>query len=492
MIMTDRLIQVRITYEHLKAFSIVSKALPYLLTLATYPVLSWHARRSLSHWRALQVYDTQKPAQSRQQSPEENARLLPTCLWIGFFSTLFVVVTAIGKWDGPWFLLNMFRLAVPSLLLSMVLFGSLYLFVVPIVVEKKRALILVGRVVQQSVGKPGMLSISSTAKPRSRGEQNIRCCILLLFCLSVACLSVRMSEFTTLLFCGLAGVFADLLLFSIPPTLCNGQVSFRYHVMAFGIFWGGILAFTVVGFGILFLIISMLATDTVSTPKDDEIPAFLINFLVDLPLKQILCLRYPLSWGSCLFICAWLIGLAYRFDVHCIDEEITLLTETEKMTILKMNEENMESKDVTRDPLGCIPIAITTVENEEISRLNLNAKTTLPTFYSCMVAFIGVHALFLLFIFCLPSTFNRAEFPTSWSDVRMEPNYAVLNYAIFLSWPTLLVAMAVSCLIQGQGTSRLRKLWKYSEQWEVEDSSAEASNVRNAEEIELMTGIDSD
>lgn len=441
------------------------------------------------------MYDTQKiEVDTLPPSPSESPqRLLIFCLRTTFLSCILVLLSAFGKWDGPWFFINAIRLSVPPFLLALILFGVLYYFVVPHPLGKRQGTLFVGRSRQDNSSKPGMLRIFTSASSRSETEKVIWRTGLSIFCICVAWWSANSSEITTLLICGLSGVFSDIFLFNIPLTFWKGRLSFRYHVMFFAILCGAIILFLVALLVLVFLVIwafSSLLSSNIPA-NDEKVPAIFENFAHDLPTAQLRSMQFSLGWGLALCINASLIGLAYRFDVHCLDEDITTVSASAKKTILKVNEENMQSSGVSKDSLGLIPIAASTVGIRDIKQTIENNPANLPTFYASMVTFIGMHIFWLCLNFLHSPSFNRPEFPTTWSSVQELPNYAVINFALFLSWPAIMIAMGTVCLLQEGGTSKFHKLWMYSEQWDSDSTDATRSGEENQmldpERIEMTT-----
>ncbi|MCO5549805.1 hypothetical protein L7F22_003279 [Adiantum nelumboides] len=192
-------------------------------------------------------------------------------------------------------------------------------------------------------------------------------------------------------------------------------------------------------------------------------------------MSQMACLIYTAIWPIFMAYPAFLLNLAYRFDVSKAGH--TQVTDEQKEEAIRESREVAKHCKTSKHPkhdydnVGRTPILLDAIA----LRLPQDIKTCdLPTFTAAMKTMIATQVASLMITRgFLPSDFNIPYFVRSQKGAEMFPFPFTTNFGVLLAFifivPVMLFSAGFNAKKNGQTFgSGVRAIWTYEEKWGAE------------------------
>lgn len=456
------------------------------------------ARKSLIAWRAVQVYDSQQPPKKGFTGERKKKRwefyftifccIAPSLIQLIAFIPIenhvkFPIYTTIRR-NVPFAILAVF--------LSMFSFNSLSPLILPIKRVGRDLDLKVDKKTKEKKVTHPIITLNSTKPEKNMAR------FVLLFSIVVPILIAHYfanSSGSTLIVVVMASASSASLISSLVLPMPIGKVaSLRQHVKFFTLVIICALLFSIAFVAIIFAgvyvylyFVPPSTSSNQNSNKNDEFG--------DMIMSQVFCLSYTAMWPLHMAFPAFLMNLAYRFDVSRAG--FTQVTDEQKKEAIRESREvakhcrGLKHPDHNYDNVGRTPIVLDAVA----LRLPQEIQTCdLPIFSATMTAMIFAQIASLLVTWlCLPSSFNVPYFVRSEEAAKVFPIPFTVNFGVFVGYLIIVPAMLFSAAYQAKRRgetigSGLRAIWTYEETWGVDYSQTKIDHqmglMDTAEELE--------
>ncbi|PWN34617.1 uncharacterized protein FA14DRAFT_32208 [Meira miltonrushii] len=472
------------TETHLLRESFVSEeeqrflqALPFIFSFALTVYMPIAARKSLSAWRALQVYDSQEPP--KKGFTGQRKRKVWEIIMASFYcfspSVLQLIAFIPIKNEASWPIFSAIRRCSPFAVVAIILSLSSFKIFGPLLLpvqRVERALEpIADKETKEKKMKATFVSITrNTTKPSQT------------FALFIILFSFFVPIFVACYFANSSGSILIVVVMAIAsttltmpalmtPMAVQPTVSLRSHVKFIVLGLMAAIALFLAVFAIAFcgtyLYLTYVSSDSFSNSKGSE-----KDINVDMVMSQTACLLYTAVWPVFMAYPAFLMNLAYRFDVS--KAGLTQVTdEQKKEAILESREVAKHCKaskhpDHHYDDVGRTPILMDAIALRLPQKIK---ESDLPTFTATMKTMIVTQSVTLFIIWgFLPSWFNIPFFVRSQEGAEVFPFPITLNFGILLSFFTIIPVMLFSAGYHAKKNgqtfgSGVRAIWTYEEKW---------------------------
>lgn len=452
------------------------QALPFLLSLGLTTYMPIAARKSLSAYRALQVYDSQEPPKQgfTGEIKKKKWQIVMAAFWCFSPSVLQLIAFIPIKNEANWPIFSAIRHSVPFTLLAIIVSLSSFTIFSPLLTPIQR----VGRLLEPKADKNTKAKKASFVSiTRNSAKESKKLALFVLFfsiCMPIFVARFFAKSSDSILIVVVMGIASTIL--GVPalvaPTISSHTTtSLRSHVKFIVLVLIGGIAFCLAVFAIAFvgtyLYLTYLSSDPSSKSNGSE-----TNDTVDMVMSQTACLIYTAVWPLLMAYPAFLMNLAYRFDVS--KAGLTQVTDEQKKEAI------LESREVAKqcrlfkhpehhyDDVGRTPIVMDSIA----LRLQQEIKESdLPTFTAAMKTMVITQFSTLMIIWgFLPSWFNIPVFVRSQKDAEIFPFPITLNFGVLLSFFTVIPVMLFSAGYHAKKNgqtfgSGVRAIWTYEEKW---------------------------
>lgn len=451
------------------------QALPTVLGLCMTMYMPFAARKSLKVWRALQVYDAQKPPKKGFTGEKRMSRLelFSIVFWCFSPSILLLIAFIPVKDEAKWPIFSAFRLYIPFIFFAYVLSFSLSDLFAPLILPIQR----VGRNLDAKLDKKtkqkSPANVTITRDSTTRNPMAIF--FVLLNIIIPAAIAYFFAHSTDSTLIVIVTAFVSAFVYSrslILPATFGHNVSLRSHVRYLVMIFIATISFVAIVIAIVNSVDNITSSSIKSPEKAKEREKDLDNR--DLIIGQMICLLYSSIWPLHMSLPAFLMTLAYRFDIA--NEGLSKVSDEQKKQAIRESKEmakhcmSLKHPDHPFDNVGRVPILLDSIAlrfSEE------EPKCALPTFIATMKAMISVQfaSLFIIWEF-LPSWFNVSYFVRSKEALLVFPlpysfNFGIL-FAYFAIAPVMLFSVGYHAKQRGQTfAAGLRALWTYEEKWQA-------------------------
>lgn len=470
--------------------------MPILLGLGLTAILPLAARRSLHLWRAVQVYDMQRPVHVQQNETKKVNRLvngakkLLTLLPIALEVLLFASVGT--GWDTRWPVLGAIRHAIPFGFLSVITFVAL--------VRLYSLNLLPGACVKRPADGKSKKAGFVTFTPQKLSG------LATTFIVGSTCVlvwtAVHIGSTAVVILAALCGAAFGSAILVQPIFIIRKRTSLRTHVVMLFAFFLGVIAISALITGIAFAVemwwpsVSKTFSSASEASSNQDAATTSLPLERDLPCTQLLVILYTWIWTFSLIFPAGVVTLAYRFDASRLGwTEVTeeqaqgALDASRTLAKQGVSASSLTTKSqVLHDDMGRLPILVD-AQALTLPELKLSErKRTFVTFRSTFVALLVVQVLGLMD--------NRSGlkpestfFPMTNAEIPDYDHVLVMNCWPWIAYPITLITMLSVATFGARDVGQspgaaFRRVWEYNETWGVDYCALPSSDLVDADDTE--------